>query len=196
MKTKSVLGALGLSLSLFTALPLAMADGVQGSGEAIDTVAPARNQAVVQVRGIVCSFCAYGTEKALSKLSFLDQSQFGDDGVLMNIHTHRLTLALRPDRKMDLPQIYNAIKRGGYDPVTFYVNLYGQIRQSGERYLLTTPGNGQIFELSGSDIGALIGRGVIEIIGLVDVARIAELKAGKPIPVVLISAEIKSISPR
>ena len=40
------------------------------------------NQAVIQVNGIVCSFCAYGTEKNLRRLTFLDKSQFGDDGVM------------------------------------------------------------------------------------------------------------------
>ncbi|MBL4607357.1 MAG: hypothetical protein JKY01_05950, partial [Pseudomonadales bacterium] len=46
------------------------------------------------------------TEKALSKLSFLDKSQFGDDGVLMDIHTHRITLALQPDQQLDVTQVY------------------------------------------------------------------------------------------
>ncbi len=67
------------------------------------------NQAIVQVNGIVCSFCAYGTEKNLSKLPFLDDSQFGDDGVLIDIQSHRITLALRPDQEIDLTQVYDAI---------------------------------------------------------------------------------------
>jgi len=198
MKTKSVADSLVLKLplslplsfilsltfvlSLFAALPSAMAS------EAPTFV---RNQAVVQVKGVVCSFCAYGTEKALSKLSFLDKSKFGDDGVLMDIHTHRLTLALLPERKLELSQIYHAIKDGGYDPVTFYVNLYGKVRKSGESYLLTTKENGQIFELSGGDIAALVDRGALEIMGLVDIKHIPGIKADQVIPVVLIAAQPK-----
>ena len=51
------------------------------------------NQAVVQVNGVVCSFCAYGAEKALSKLDCLDKAEFGN-GVLIDIETHRITLAM------------------------------------------------------------------------------------------------------
>jgi len=51
------------------------------------------NQTVVQVNGIVCSFCAYGVQKSLSKLDCLDEAEFGD-GVLIDIETHRVTLAI------------------------------------------------------------------------------------------------------
>ncbi len=44
------------------------------------------NKTVVQVSGIVCSFCAYGAEKPLSKLDCLDKEEFGD-GVLIDIDT-------------------------------------------------------------------------------------------------------------
>ncbi len=54
------------------------------------------HQLIVQVNGIVCSFCAFGTEKKLSKLDFLDKSRFGD-GVLADITSHQVTLALNPE---------------------------------------------------------------------------------------------------
>ena len=68
-------------------------------------------QVIVQVKGVVCSFCAYGTEKNLSQLKFLDKAQFGD-GVLMDIHANRITLALDPHQPLDLKGIYQAIKKG------------------------------------------------------------------------------------
>ena len=45
---------------------------------------------VVQVKGIVCSFCAHGVEKNLSRLNFLDKTQFGDNGVLIDINTQQI----------------------------------------------------------------------------------------------------------
>ena len=51
------------------------------------------NQAVVEVKGIVCSFCAHGANKALSKLTFLDKSQL-KKGVLVDIKNQRIWLAL------------------------------------------------------------------------------------------------------
>ena len=145
------------------------------------------NQAIVQVNGIVCSFCAYGTEKNLSRLSFLDKSQFGDDGVLIDIQSHRITLALQPDQIMDLAQVYSAINKGGYDPVSFYVNVHGQVKKDGNRFLLTCPDNGQVFEIIGDDVGRLVDQGLIYVKGQVDADRIATIKVGQPIPVVIAS---------
>ena len=146
------------------------------------------NQAIVQVNGIVCSFCAYGTEKKLSKLSFLDDSQFGDDGVLIDIQSHRITLALQPDQEIDLAQVYYAIKKGGYDPVSFYVNVHGQLQKDGDRYLLICPDSGQVFEIIGDDAGRLVEQGLINVKGQVDVGRVANIKVGQPIPVVMTSS--------
>ena len=146
------------------------------------------NQAIVQVNGIVCSFCAYGTEKNLSKLSFLDKSQFGDDGVLIDIHSHRVTLALQPKQEFDFGQVYSAIKKGGYDPVSFYVNVLGQVQKDGDRYLLTSSDNGQVFEILGNDVGRFVGEGPINVTGQVDADRIPSIEAGQPMPVVIASA--------
>ncbi|MBL4799600.1 MAG: hypothetical protein JKY50_19525 [Oleispira sp.] len=184
MKSRAALTVLGLSLSLLTAIPNVMAN------ETIGAVTVERNQAVIQVKGVVCSFCAYGTEKALSKLSFLDKSQFGNDGVLMNIHTHRITLALQPGQKLNVAQVYDAIIKGGYDPTAVYVNLHGQVQQSGNSYLLTNPENGQVFDITGNDVKALVGKGLIQVKGHMNNARSFKLDANQPIPVIVTSVEV------
>lgn len=146
------------------------------------------NQTVVQVNGIVCSFCAYGTEKNLSKLDFLDRTQFGDDGVLIDIQTHRIILAIQPGRETDVGKIYNAIKKGGYDPIAFYLSLNGKISKDGERFVLTSAESGQEFELIGHN------RGLVEVkvdaIGLLDAALIPSIKSGQPIPVTILLDEV------
>ncbi len=71
------------------------------------------NQTVVQVNGVVCSFCAYGAEKALSKLDCLEKAEFGDV-VLIDIETHRITLAMRPVEKITIRDIYKRIKMAWY----------------------------------------------------------------------------------
>lgn len=141
------------------------------------------HQAIVQVKGIVCSFCAYGAEKNLGKLSFLDKSQFGDDGVLVDINTHRITLALQPTKQVDLLSIYDAIKKGGYDPVKVYLNLHGQVSKQGNRYILTNAENGQVFELNGKHVEQLVNKGLIQVIGFLDAAIIPEIKSGQPVPI-------------
>ena len=140
------------------------------------------NQAVIQVNGIVCSFCAYGTEKNLRKLTFLDKSQFGDDGVLIDIHSHRITLALHPAEQVDLPGIHNAITKGGYDPVRVYLSVRGEVRRDGDRYLLTHAENGQVFALSGDDVGSLVQAGPVRITGVIAAAAITDFELGQAVP--------------
>ena len=171
---------------VFCATLLATNVAYADQGNTVEIVAEP-NQAVVQVNGIVCSFCAYGTEKNLSKLRFLNDSQFGGDGVLMDIQLHRITLALQPDQELDLAQVYNAIKKGGYDPVSFYVNVHGQVQKDGDRYFLTSSDSGQVFEIIGDDAGRLVDRGLINVKGQVDVGHVETFKVGQPIPVVVAS---------
>jgi len=174
-------------LFLFCAAFLAAAI-VHADQGTTDEILVEPNQAIVQVNGIVCSFCAYGTEKNLSKLNFLDKSQFGDDGVLIDIQSHRVTLALQPDQEFDFGQVYSAIKKGGYDPVSFYVNVHGQVQEDGDRYLLTSSDSGQVFEILGNDVGQFVGEGPITVTGQVDADRVPRFEAGQPIPVVIAPA--------
>jgi len=156
-----------------------------------DAVAVEPNQAVVQVNGVVCSFCAFGVEKNLSKLDFLDKSQFGKDGVMIDINTHRVVLALKRDKKLDLPLIYNAIKKGGYDPVMVYMNIHGQVSKEEGRYILTCPDNGQTFELMGSDAEKWLGKGLVDIRGQLVAGLIPNFQTGQPVPLFLSTESTK-----
>ena len=142
-------------------------------------------QAVIQIKGVVCSFCAYGTEKNLSKLDFLNKSQFGEDGVLMDIHTHRITQALERSQQLDMFRIFEAIKDGGYDPVTIYLNLHGKVSREGSRYLLTCPESGQMFTLSGQGVEKLVDKGLVNVRSYLDATLITDLAKGQPVPLVI-----------
>ena len=71
---------------------------------------------VVFVNGIVCSFCSKGVRRNLSKLDFIDQSQF-KKGVKVEIEIQKLTIAIKPGMSADLAAMAKAIKSGGYEPV-------------------------------------------------------------------------------
>lgn len=106
------------------------------------------HQAVVRVKGVVCSFCAYGTEKNVAKLKFIDPSQYGD-GVLMDIHTQLITIVLDPAKMLDLESLHKAIKDGGYDPAIFHLRISGTLSSENNQYFLKNTDNGQVFELTG-----------------------------------------------
>jgi hypothetical protein len=161
------------------------------AGESTEEVMVQPRQVVVQVKGVVCSFCAYGTEKNLSKLKFLDKAQFGD-GVLMDIHANRITLALDPNKPLDLKGIHQAIKKGGYDPLTVYLRLSGRVTKQGDRYVLSATDSGQAFELSGQDLERLAGGQVVNIQARLDASLIPALPEGQPIRVVVDKLDVGS----
>lgn len=146
------------------------------------------NRAVVQVQGVVCSFCAYGTEKNLGKLDFLDQSEYGGDGVLLDIHTHRITLALDPAKPVDLPAVHKAILDGGYDPVSAFVRIRGRVETRDDRVILTGSANGQSWRLEGRDFKTPVAGQEMIVEGRIAAADFAHAPTGL-IPVTVTKVE-------
>jgi hypothetical protein len=72
------------------------------------------------VHGIVCSFCSVGVRKKLSKLPFIDKSKY-KDGVLVEIESQKVTIAIKPGAKLDVNAAFESIKSGGYEPVNVMV---------------------------------------------------------------------------
>ncbi len=74
---------------------------------------------IVHVHGLVCSFCAQGVTKKVSKLPFIDQSKY-TKGVKVEIENQKLTIAVMPDQDLDIPALFEAITSGGYEPVDIW----------------------------------------------------------------------------
>ena len=72
------------------------------------------NELVLEVHGIVCSFCSVGVQKKLSKLPFVDHSKY-KKGVHVAIKSQRVTMALKPGEDVDVKLVYKSVKSGGYD---------------------------------------------------------------------------------
>lgn len=121
-------------------------------------------QLIAKVTGVVCSFCAYGTEKNLARVGFLNKSLFGD-GVLLDIKTGLITLALNPKVEIDLEKVKKAIDYGGYGFVAIYLNLVGTVTKDGKDIVLKSNANSQVFHLVDSkgkpwNPGNLLGKEV------------------------------------
>jgi hypothetical protein len=124
------------------------------SGESKQAVSVAPDRVVVQVNGMVCSFCAYGVEKSLSKMEMLDHSQFGGDGVHVDIDNHLVTLALKPGEILPLEDARQRIRKGGYDPVRFYLRASGSVEQEGDVWTLE---GAQKFRLAPGEVELSLG---------------------------------------
>ena len=173
------------------ALIVALAANPTYAGETTEEVVVQPRQVIVRVKGIVCSFCAYGAEKNLAKLNFLDSSQFGD-GVLVDIHTNLITLALAPDQPLDLKGIYGAIKKGGYDAVTVYLRLSGRVARQANQYVLSDTDSGRVFVLTGDGLEPRLDQAVVDVQAHLDATQIPSFTEGEPITVVVDTVEITS----
>jgi len=78
------------------------------------------NEALLEVHGIVCSFCSYGIQKKLSKLPFVDTDKY-KKGSHVSIEDQQITIAIREGHVFDLMAVFDAIKSGGYEPVQAFV---------------------------------------------------------------------------
>jgi hypothetical protein len=97
---------------------------------------PSKNELVIKIDGLVCSFCAYGTEKNLSKIDFIDRSTYGGDGVFVEIEQGFVKLSLNPKKTVDLKELIKAVRKGGYvaNEVSFWVR--GKVKATKGGYVL------------------------------------------------------------
>jgi hypothetical protein len=145
------------------------------------------NQIAIDVHGVVCSICAYGLEKRLSKLPFIDRSHF-KNGVQTNIDEHLVTLAIDPAKPVDLRAIHRAITDGGYKPVTMYLHLAGTLTRDGDTARLQTS-TGNAFELRGPEAESLQAGPEVQVTARLDASRIPGLTEGAPVPVDVLRPE-------
>jgi len=153
--------------------------------EATEGVLVKSQQMVVETKGMVCSFCAYGAEKSLRKLSFLDRTQLDKNGVLVDIKTGHITLALKPDEPFDLKEIHKRIKKAGYEAGTVHLRLKGVVEERDGLYFLHDPNRGQAFELIGDLPPEATQGNTVDIVGHVDLEQLVSEKEEKVYRVML-----------
>ncbi|MBL4888867.1 MAG: hypothetical protein JKX97_02460 [Candidatus Lindowbacteria bacterium] len=141
-----------------------------------DSVTVSPDQIVVQVNGVVCSFCAVGITKNASKLSFVDRSKY-TKGVFTDIDNQRVTIAHTPGKQVDFKKIYKALRDGGYDPITIHLNLSGVVAKHGQHFMLADTNVGQAFKLIGISSAKLTSGKRVQIIAKMDAAQIPKQKS-------------------
>lgn len=74
---------------------------------------------VVNVHGIVCSFCTIGVAKKVSKLPFIDTTKY-KTGVKVDIENQMVRVAVKEGETLDKNALYKAIESGGYNPIKLW----------------------------------------------------------------------------
>ena len=80
---------------------------------------------VFEVKGLVCSFCAYGLQKGMSKLKFVDKKKY-TKGVYTDITHQFVKVGLKKDKKPNIDKALIAIQDAGYEVLKSYVNPTGK----------------------------------------------------------------------
>jgi hypothetical protein len=96
-------------------------EGIQKEILTIANIKTNPNEVILEVHGVVCSFCTIGIQKKLSKIKFIDRSKY-IKGSEVNIENQQVTIAIKSGLKPDLEVIYEAIKSGGYKPVKAFIS--------------------------------------------------------------------------
>lgn len=117
-------------------------------------IAVPENQAKFEINGAICAYCTYGIQKSLIKMDITDNS-LGYKGVEADIDNQIITLYLRPGAAIDIYQVHQKIKKGGYEPRRFHLRVSGLIVQENEKFFLIAKNQGQRFELYGNQISQL-----------------------------------------
>ena len=83
-----------------------------------------QNEIVFKVKGLVCSFCAQGLQKSLSKLAFIDKKMY-QKGVYVDIENQYTLVAIKQGSNVVLDDAISAIIDAGYEVDDIYHNPNG-----------------------------------------------------------------------
>ena len=86
------------------------------------------NEAVVEVFGMVCSFCAYGLEKNLSNIDNINSKKY-TNGVFVDIDNQYLKIAFQPESQIDYKKIHSLITDAGFTPNAIYSIEKDELKQ-------------------------------------------------------------------
>ena len=79
------------------------------------------NEVIIEVHGVVCSFCAQGVKKKLRKFKFVDRNRL-NKGISMNMKNQRITVAIKSGEKVDVQGLFKAVLSGGYEPIAALIS--------------------------------------------------------------------------
>ena len=138
----------------------------------------------IQINGIVCSFCAHGLEKALSKLSSLDVNRYGN-GVLVDIETQIVTLAYLRGAEFPFSKIHRRIVKAGYDPINFEFFVTGRLSNDAKGWVLEsqTPSARYALSADADNGGDFVAGEALELYVQLDAGQAETLAPGELIRV-------------
>lgn len=84
-----------------------------------------KDEVIIEVSGLVCSFCAVGLQGGLSSLKDVDKKKY-IDGVFVNVEYQYAVIAEAADKDIDIDKAIELIVKSGYEVKTVFTNRTGE----------------------------------------------------------------------
>ena len=101
---------------------IAFGQSVEINGEKVEV---GQEDLVFEIKGLVCSFCAHGLQKGMSKLKFVDKKKY-TKGVYTDITHQFVKVGLKKDKIPNIDKALVANQNAGYEVLKSYVNPTGK----------------------------------------------------------------------
>ena len=89
------------------------------------TITILKDEVVLEVRGLVCSFCAVGLQGGLSSLKYVDKKKY-NGGVFVDVEYQYAVIAEKSDQDIDIDEAITMITKSGYEALSVYTNRTGE----------------------------------------------------------------------
>lgn len=89
------------------------------------TITILKDEVVLEVRGLVCSFCAVGLQGGLSSLKYVDKKKY-NNGVFVDVEYQYAVIAEKSNQDIDIDEAITMITKSGYEVLSVYTNRTGE----------------------------------------------------------------------
>ena len=89
------------------------------------TITILKDEVVLEVNGLVCSFCAMGLQGGLSSLKYVNSKKY-NNGVFVNVEYQYAVIAEMIDHDIDIDEAITMITKSGYEVLSVYTNRTGE----------------------------------------------------------------------
>ena len=110
-----------INIIIILLVSLSFGQSVEINGQKVEV---GQDDLVLQVKGLVCSFCAHGLQKGMSKLSFVDKKKY-TKGVYTDITHQYVKVGLKKNKKPNIDKALIVIQDAGYEVIKTYLNPSG-----------------------------------------------------------------------
>ena len=108
-------------------LPITLLGFVSAQTVALNdkTITILKDEVVLEVRGLVCSFCAMGLQGGLSSLKYVDKKKY-NNGVFVDVEYQYAVIAEKSNQDIDIDEAITMITKSGYEVLSVYTNRTGE----------------------------------------------------------------------